>query len=97
MGRSRRRFSSIGDGLAKRAIAVNATAEAAVAPGDALFAKLANLSRDALARHLTAPICEQSASIPALLLAPEVVAAIERLEGREPHHPRGAAPAEKPG
>ena len=58
---------------------------AAAAPGDALFARLADLCRDALCRHLAGPIADQP------VRAAEAIAGIE---GREPdsatEHPRAA-------
>jgi hypothetical protein len=76
------RLCRIGAGL----LASASLAESLVvgAPGDPLLTKLADLCRDALTRHLTGPVADGSVSMSAPRLAPEVVAAVERLEGRSP-------------
>jgi hypothetical protein len=51
---------------------------------DALVAKLASLCRDALSRHLAGPLASQPTPPSPPHLPLEVVAAVERLEGREP-------------
>jgi hypothetical protein len=57
---------------------------AATVSDDAFLRKLAGLCRDALARHVAGPLAERSGPLPPPPLPLEVVAAIERLEGREP-------------
>jgi hypothetical protein len=76
------RLCRIGAGLL--ASASLAESLAAAVPADALFSKLAELCRDALSRHLTGPSIEPERSIPDPCLAPEIVATVERLEGRGP-------------
>jgi hypothetical protein len=57
---------------------------AATVSDDALLRKVTSLCRDALSRHLAGPLADRSGPPPPPPLPLKVVAAIERLEGREP-------------
>ena len=67
-------------GAALLATAALAEGFAAAAPEDKLLDRIASLCRDALSRHLAGPPLKRQA--PAL--PPEVLAAVPRLEGRDP-------------
>jgi hypothetical protein len=71
-------------GAALLAAAALAEDIAESAPDDPFLSRLAALCRDALARHLAGPPRNHRDPDPAPRFPPEVVAVIDRLEGRDP-------------